>query len=119
MAAFDNNSSAISYSMQEPSLRAMAPPSLQRAGPIQSQFSQYAALRQETLTRNANDTGSEMVKREKPFPELKPENANEIKATFFNQAWMQEQRRAMLANFEVQRQNLPPENRRLERVLER
>lgn len=119
MAALDSSSSAISYSMQEPSLRAMAPPSLQRAGPIQPQFSQHAAQRQETLTRNANDTGSEMVKREKPFPELKPKNAHEIKAAFFNQAWIQEQRRATLARFQDQAHTMPRQERQLERFMER
>lgn len=48
MAALDSNSSGISYSMQEPSLRAMAPPSLFRAGSIQSQFSRNAEQQNET-----------------------------------------------------------------------
>lgn len=119
MAALDSNNSGISYSMQEPSLRAMAPPSLFRAGSIQSQFSRNAEQQRDTAERNAGDTGSEMVKREKPFPELKPENANEVKAAFFNQAWIQEQRRATLARFQDQSHAMPRQERQRERVMER
>lgn len=127
MAAHDSDSPAISYSMQEPSLRAMAPPSLQRAGHLRPQFVavngkrefSLNTLQRESLNRAAGETGSRMVKREKPFPELKPKKANEIKAAFFNQAWMQEQRRAMLARFEDQAHAAPRQKRRSEPVLER
>ncbi len=128
MAAIDRNDSAISYAMQEPSLRAMAPPSLHRTGPLRSHFVaandihesvQDAGQQHEKLGSTENESGSEMVKRDKPFPELKPKNANEIKAEFFNRAWMQEQRRAMMARFEEQSHTEPIQNRRLQPLLER
>ena len=128
MVAPDRNNSAISYAMQEPSLRAMAPSSLYKAGPLRPHF--LAANDMHEYVQNVgqqyekqggaeNESGSEMVKRDKPFPELKPKNANEIKSEFFNRAWMQEQRRAMMARFEEQSHTEPIQNRRLQPILER
>ena len=48
--------------------------------------------------------GSEMVKKSKPFPELRPANENAPIRESFNRAWLREQREARLAELERQRE---------------
>ncbi len=48
--------------------------------------------------------GSEMVKMDKPFPELRPANEQAPIRQAFNRAWLREQREARLADLERQRQ---------------
>ena len=47
--------------------------------------------------------GSEMVKRDKPHPELRPEHEQGPIRETFNRAWLREQREARLADLERQR----------------
>lgn len=47
--------------------------------------------------------GSEMVKRDKPFPQLRPEHEQAPIRETFNRAWLREQREARLADLERQR----------------
>ncbi len=128
MAAHDSENSRISFSMREPSLRDCAPPSLQRAGSIRSQFETRKlgnTLSQENhpgsdfCRREDSGSGSQMIKSQKPFPELKPRNSYELKKVFFDQAWLREQRQAQLDHFSVQRQSAPQQNRQSEPVWER
>ena len=51
-----------------------------------------------------NGRSSEMVKRSKPFPELRPANEQAPIRQAFNRAWLREQREARLAELERQRQ---------------
>ena len=47
---------------------------------------------------------SEMVKLDKPFPELRPANENAPVRESFNRAWLREQREARMAEYEHQRE---------------
>jgi hypothetical protein len=47
---------------------------------------------------------SEMVKLDKPFPELRPANENAPIRESFNRAWLREQREARLADLDHQRE---------------
>jgi len=96
-----------SFAMSEPSLRDKAPPSLKRAGSIRENFTiaNEARRAQEGVQR-----GSSMVKRQKPFPELKPNYADYLKRNSFNQEWLQQQRVAKLE--ELQRQSQFSESQR-------
>ncbi len=48
--------------------------------------------------------GSMMVKLHKPFPELRPKHELRPLRAAFNQAWLREQREAVFAQLETQRQ---------------
>lgn len=58
--------------------------------------------------------GSEMVQRDKPFPELRPEHEQAPIREAFNRAWLREQREARMADLERQR-----EERRMIELAER
>jgi len=49
--------------------------------------------------------GSEMVKLDKPFPELRPANEQAPIRQAFNRAWLREQREARLAELQRQREH--------------
>lgn len=59
-----------------------------------------------------NGRGSEMVKLDKPFPELRPANENAPIRESFNCAWLREQREARMAEYERQREQQAIEQRR-------
>ena len=128
MAALDSERQSICFAMSEPSLREQAPSCLRRAGPLREQFV-AANDRQEKPPANIlNDGdrskdeergGSQMVKRQKPFPELKPSYAHYLKRTSFNQEWIREQRAEKIHQFELQRQIAPQQKRLSEPGLER
>lgn len=112
----------LSFSMQEPSLRDQAPPSLQRAGSINQSFRENAQASMSIKTQNRArkiESGSGMVKQDRPFPELKPKNSQDIKKIAFDQAWIREQRAAQLDSFATERQNQFHENHYSQPVLER
>lgn len=128
MAALDSERQSISFSMSEPSLREQAPSCLRRAGPLREKFiaaNDLEEKHQENIlsdgdrNRDEGRQGSQMVKRQKPFPELKPSYAHYLKRTSFNQEWIREQRAEKIQKFETQRQISPQQNRRSEPVLER
>ena len=48
--------------------------------------------------------GSDMVKMDKPFPELRPANEQAPIRQAFNRAWLREQREARIAELERQRE---------------
>lgn len=115
MADHDSGvSQGITYAMTEPSLRQQAPPSLHRAGHIRETFHQ---ANDGTSKEAARD--SEMVKRDKPFPELKPNYARGLKRTSFDQNWLREQRAAKMADFANQRQAAPHQKSRSAPVMVR
>jgi len=120
VAALDSERQSISFAMSEPSLREQAPSCLRWAGPLREQFV-AANDREENPPANIlNDGdrskdeergGSKMVKRQKPFPELKPSYAHYLKRTSFNQEWIREQRAEKIGQFELQRQIAPQQKR--------
>ena len=55
---------------------------------------------------------SNMVKLDKPFPELRPANENAPIRESFNRAWLREQREARMAEYERQREQQAIEQRR-------
>lgn len=114
MAALDSERESISYSMREPSLREQAPSCLQRAGPLRGKF-----IAANDRTRDEKRQGSQMVKRDKPFPELRPNYAHYLKRTSFNQEWIREQRAENIQQFETQRQIAPQQKQRSEPLLAR
>jgi hypothetical protein len=54
--------------------------------------------------REHTGRGSEMIRRDKPFPELRPEDEQAPIREAFNRAWLREQREARLADLERQRE---------------
>ena len=128
MGANDRNQESISFSMSEPSLREQAPASLRRAGPLREKFIAANDREVKPPVNTWNDGrqysdeerhGSEMVKRQRPYPELKPSFADYSKRTSFNQEWMREQRAAQIHQFESQRQIAPQQDRLSEPSFER
>lgn len=54
--------------------------------------------------REHTGRGSEMVQRDKPFPELRPKHEQAPIREAFNRAWLREQREAQMADLERQRE---------------
>lgn len=54
--------------------------------------------------REHTGRGSEMVRRDKPFPELRPEHEQAPIREAFNREWLREQRESRLADLERQRE---------------
>lgn len=121
MAAHDSSQNRISFSMSEPSLREQAPLSLRRAGPLKDSFAAANDRSAEAANNKMREEsrGSEMVKRSKPFPELKPKFAHQVKKSWFDQDWIREQRAEQMHRFERQRESAMPQKRLSERSLER
>lgn len=83
--------------------RASLPDSLQRAESPRAEFdhardpyisAQLGDLNKTEAERRARGQGSEMVKRDKPFPELTPDNDNAPRRAAFSERWRAEQDRA-------------------------
>ena len=104
--------SRLSHAGRDSELSQRAPVSLRNLKPANLNFNDSAdplrkkerdALKQsETQRREAMDQGSLMVKLQKPFPDLKPRNADKILRQSFNQDWIKEHQRAALAYLEAQ-----------------
>lgn len=54
--------------------------------------------------RQRGGRSSEMVQRDKPFPELRPEHEQAPVREAFNRAWLREQREARMADLDRQRE---------------
>lgn len=128
VAALDRNQESISFAMSEPSLREQAPSCLQRAGPLRKKFiaandreekPSEIILNDGDRSRDEERSGSQMVKRQKPYPELKPSYAHYLKRTSFNQEWIREQRAEKIRQYETQRQIAPQQKQRSVPYLER
>jgi hypothetical protein len=69
---------------------------------------QLKALEQTEAQRRGDSErtgrGSEMVRLDKPFPELRPAHENAPIRETFNRAWLREQRAARMADYERQRE---------------
>ena len=91
------------------------PDSLERAGSITTPFDRardpYIRAQLDDLAKTESqrraETGrvSQMVKRHRPFPELRPRHETAPLRQAFNSAWLQEQRAAILARFADERQD--------------
>ena len=57
----------------------------------------------EKQRREEGERGSNMVKQDKPYPELRPKLNLEPKRSSFNQAWLREQRAARLEQYQTER----------------
>lgn len=92
------------------------PASFQHAPPLHREFDlardpyiakQIRAMEQTEAQRRGESghsgDGSQMVKRDKPFPELRPEFEQTPIRETFNRAWLREQRDARLAELNQQR----------------
>lgn len=128
MAELDKERRNVSFAMSDALLREQAPPSLLRAGPLREEFvaaNDHAELwRKKTIddelpTKGDERSGSQMVKRQKPFPELKPSYADCVKRNTFNQDWIREQRAEKIHQFKTQRQIAPQQKRCSEPSFER
>jgi hypothetical protein len=99
------------------------PESFRQAPPLHRDFGlardpyiakQIRAMEQTEAQRRGESertgSGSQMVKRDKPFPELRPEFERTPIRETFNRAWLREQRDARLADLNRQRE----QNRTLE-----
>lgn len=88
------------------------PESLRRVNAIKPQFDHArdplisAQLRDREKTesqhRKAQGRGSSMVRTDRPFPELRPKRERGPKRAAVDQAWLREQRAAVMAQMEVQ-----------------
>ncbi|SCX83191.1 hypothetical protein SAMN05216420_10137 [Nitrosospira sp. Nl5] len=119
MAPSDNSSAAqtTSFAGKHPELANDNPESFRQAPPLHRAFDlardpyiakQIMAMEQ-TEAQRRGDTersggGSQMVKRDKPFPELRPEFVQAPIRETFNRAWLREQRDARLADLNRQRE---------------
>lgn len=107
---------ATSFSGKHTQLGSDTPASFQRAPSSRREFDQvrdpyYAKQLKameltEVLRRGDSERtgrGSEMVKLNKPFPQLRPKSEQDPIRETFNRAWLREQREARLADLERQR----------------
>lgn len=106
-----------SFSGKHPELANDTPDSFREAPPNRREFDhardRYVSLqlkameKTEAQRRGESERGgrsSNMVKLDKPFPELRPANEQAPIRQAFNRAWLREQREARLAELERQRQ---------------
>lgn len=118
MAGCDSPPSRLSYAWQNPALRKDAPVSLRELRALRVPFdhardpyisAQLKAMEKtEAQRREEGGRGSMMVKRHRPFPELRPRNEDRPIRAAFNQAWFREQRAAKLAHYRAQAQEKAP-----------
>ena len=104
--------SRLSHAGRDSELSQRAPVSLRNLKPANLNFNDSAdplykkqrdALNQtEAQRRESMGEGSLMVKLQKPFPDLKPRNADKVLRQKFNQDWIKEHQRAALAYLEAQ-----------------
>ena len=90
------------------------PDRLERAGSITNSFDQardpYIRAQLDDLAKTESQRRAEngripqMVKRHRPFPELRPRHETAPLRQAFNNAWLQEQRAAILARFDDEQQ---------------
>ncbi|SFU39580.1 hypothetical protein [Nitrosospira multiformis] len=119
MAANGNNSapSTASFAGKHPELANDNPESFRQAPPHHREFDlardpyiarQIRAMEQTEAQRRGESErsggGSQMVKRDKPFPQLRPEFEQAPIRETFNRAWLREQREARLADLSRQRE---------------
>ncbi len=86
----DDKARTTSFAGTHPELAGQVPASFKNAPDIGRDFNEVR--------------GSEMVKNDKPFPELKPKYEQQPKREAFNKEWLQEQRRARMADYDWQRE---------------
>ncbi len=107
-----------SFSGKHPELSGDTPASFHRVPPHRHEFDhardptiskQLKAMELTEAQRRGESErdgrGSEMVKLDKPFPELKPEHESGPIRETFNRAWLREQREARMADYERQREH--------------
>ena len=106
-----------SFAGKHPELANDNPESFRQAPPLHREFDltrdpyiakQIRAMEQTEAQRRGDSErsggGSQMVKRDKPFPELRPEFEQTPIRETFNRAWLREQREARLADLNRQRE---------------
>jgi hypothetical protein len=106
-----------SFAGKHPELANDNPESFRQAPPLHREFDlardpyiakQIRAMEQTEAQRRGESErsggGSQMVKRDKPFPELRPEFEQAPIRETFNRAWLREQREARLADLTRQRE---------------
>lgn len=110
----------LSFAAREPQLSKATPASLANLRALRPTFDQVrdpslgkqrAARKTEAQRGEGGRRGSTMVKRHRPFPELRPRHAQEPIRAAFHQAWVREQRAAQLARFQAARVSGEQENR--------
>jgi hypothetical protein len=118
MAANGNSSASqtTSFAGKHPELANDNPESFRQAPPLHRDFDlardpyiarQIRAMEQSEVQRRGESErsggGSQMVKRDKPLPELRPDFEQAPIRETFNRAWLREQREARLMGLERQR----------------
>jgi hypothetical protein len=107
-----------SFAGKHPELANDNPESFRQAPPLHREFDlardpyiakQIRAMEQTEAQRRGESErsggGSQMVKRDKPFPELRPEFEQAPIRETFNRAWLREQREARLMELNRQREH--------------
>lgn len=105
-----NAKGAITYANSDPGLRQHMPKALREMRPVAAPFNEAVRgtsappqRREDTRTDAQTGRGSEMVKKDRPHPELRPKYETQPKRDAFNQAWLKEARAARMAGYEAQR----------------
>ena len=106
-----------SFAGKHPELANDNPESFRQAPPLHRDFDlardpyiakQIRAMEQTEAQRRGDSEhtgdGSQMVKRDKPFPELRPDFEQAPMRETFNRAWLREQREARMMELERQRE---------------
>ncbi|NQZ10815.1 MAG: hypothetical protein HRT35_26990 [Algicola sp.] len=104
---------AIVYSSREPDLRGDVPPSLQKVEspqiPYEDASQPFLKIQRDAIAlseaqHSDEGDGSTMVKRHKPFPELRPKHERSQIRKSFNQDYLREHRSAQLKALRAQEQ---------------
>ena len=126
----DVSTRTTSFAGKHPELAGDRPDSFAQAPPNRREFDhardRYVSLQLKAMEKTEaqrrgeserSGRGSEMVKMDKPFPELRPANEQAPIRQAFNRAWLREQREARLAELKRQRQR-EQQDAAQERVIE-
>ena len=106
--------SDVSYAWRDPALRTDAALSLQRQRVLREAFdhardplisAQRKAMEQtESQRRGESERGSSMVRKDRPYPELRPKHDLGPKRAVFDRAWLREHRATRLEQYRAQAQ---------------
>lgn len=129
MSRNDKEQSRLSYSGNHPDLRQGAPVSLRKLRATRQAFDHArdplisAQLRDmekpESQRQEESGRGSLMVRLDRPFPDLRPKDDKSQLRCSFNQAWMREQRAAVMAQFQEQRANIQQQEEQTQEVVQK
>jgi hypothetical protein len=115
-----DNKQRLNFARHDEDLRKAEPECLRNQAPLRPEFdhardpliSQQIKDMEKTEAQRRDDAArtSNMVKKDRPKPELRPKERNPVDRDKFNNNWLKEQREAQFTQFERQRNTLQQEN---------